>query len=127
MRIIRRNLRLGAAVLALTSLAADTNAADQTQIDGQYLQNRRCKGDRSDPAHLKVTIAAQEITYSGGNCSIDSRRDEDRKVVISVTCRFRSGAVSSADIAFEPRDGGGLHMTQQDGTFEADLFKCPDR
>ena len=127
MRSIRASLRLAAGLLAPLTLASLANAAEETRIEGQYLQNRRCKGDRSDPAHLKVTIAAQEITYSGGICSIDSRRDEDRKVVISVTCRFRSGAVSGADIAFTPLDGGGLHMTQQDGTFEADLFKCPDR
>ena len=95
------------------------------RIEGQYLQNRRCKGDRTDPAGMKVTIAPQEITYSGGVCSIDSRRDEERKVTFSVTCKFRSGAVSGADIAFEPREGGGLHMTQQGGTFEADLYKCP--
>jgi hypothetical protein len=30
-----------------------------------------------------------------------------------------------ADIAFTPLDGGVLHMVQQDGTFEADLFRCP--
>ena len=126
-RGIRVGLHLAAGLLAPLTLAALANAAEEMRIEGQYLQSRRCKGDRSDPAHLKVTIAAQEITYSGGICSIDSRRDEDRKVVISVTCRFRSGATSGADIAFEPREGGTLHMTQQDGSFEADLFKCPDR
>jgi hypothetical protein len=114
-----------AASLALISFASTANAAEEVQIEGQYLQNRHCKGDRTDPAGMKVTIAPREITYSGGVCSIDSRRDEERKVTLTVTCKFRSGAVSGADIAFEPREGGSLHMTQQDGTFEADLYKCP--
>ena len=125
MRSIRVSLRWAAGLLALLALASFANAAEEVLIEGQYLQNRRCKGDRTDPAGMKVTIAPREITYSGGVCSIDSRRDEERKVTLSVTCKFRSGAVSSADIAFEPREGGGLHMTQQDGTFEADLYKCP--
>lgn len=119
------SLRLAAASLALVSFASAANAAEEIQIEGQYLQNRRCKGDRTDPAGMKVTIAPREITYSGGVCSIDSRRDEERKVTLAVTCKFRSGAVSGADIAFEPREAGSLHMTQQDGSFEADLYKCP--
>lgn len=125
MRNIRISLRLAAASLALMTFASAADAAEEMRIEGQYLQNRRCKGDRTDPAGMKVTIAPLEITYSGGVCSIDSRRDEERKVTLSVTCRFRSGAVSGADIVFEPREGGGLHMTQQDSTFETDLYKCP--
>ena len=117
--------RLAAGLHALLILASCANAAEEMRIEGQYLQNRHCKGDRTDPAGMKVTIAPHEIIYSGGVCSIDSRRDEERKVTLSVTCKFRSGAVSGADIAFEPHEGGGLHMTQQDGTFEADLYKCP--
>ena len=109
------------------TFASNATAADEIRIEGQYLQNRRCKGDRTDPAGMKVTIAPREITYSGGVCTIDSRRDEECKITLSVTCKFRSGAVSGADIAFEPREGGALHMTQQDGTFEADLYKCPER
>ena len=116
---------MAAGLLALLNVPFFANAAEEMRIEGQYLQNRRCKGDRTDPAGMKVTIAPHEIIYSGGVCSIDSRRDEERKVTLSVTCKFRSGAVSGADIAFEPHEGGGLHMTQQDGTFEADLYKCP--
>jgi len=125
MRSIRIRRHLAAGLLAPLTLASLANAAEEMRIEGQYLQNRRCKGDRTDPAGMKVTISSREITYSGGVCSIDSRRDEERRVTFSVTCKFRSGAVSGADIAFEPREGGGLHMTQQDGTFEADLYKCP--
>jgi hypothetical protein len=114
-----------AVVLALMAFAACADAADEKPVEGQYLQNRRCKGDRSDPAGLKVTIAANEITYAGGVCSIDSRRNEASRIIYAVTCKFRSGAVMGAEIAFTPLDGGVLHMVQQDGTFEADLFKCP--
>lgn len=118
--------RIAAVVLALATFAACASAADEIQIEGQYLQNRRCKGDRSDPAGLKVTIAPNQITYSAGVCSIDSRRNDGNRVIFAVTCKFRSGAVMGADIVFTPLDDGTLHMVQQDGTFEADLYKCPN-
>lgn len=124
--VVRILARMAVAACALTALAASVHAADEMRIEGQYLQNRRCKGDRTDPAGMKVTIAPREITYSGGVCSIDSRRDEERKVVMSVTCKFRSGAVMGADIAFAALDDGTLHMVQQDGTFEANLYRCPN-
>ena len=113
------------ALLALATLAASARAADQISIEGRYLQNRVCRGDPRDPPGLKVTITAQEISYSGGICSIDSRRDEERKAIIAVTCRFKSGAVRGAEIAFEPLNDSSLHMTQQDGTFESNLYRCP--
>ncbi len=112
-------------LFALATFATAASAADEIPIEGQYLQNRVCRGDRRDPAGLKVTITAQEITYSGGVCSIDSRREEERKAIIAVTCRFKSGAVRGAEIAFAPLNDGSFHMTQQDGTFEADLHRCP--
>jgi len=118
-------VRIATVVLALTMFAPCARAADETPIEGQYLQNRRCKGDRSDPAQLKVTIAEHEITYSGGICAIDSRRNEGSRIVYAVTCKFRSGTVMGADIAFTPGGGGSLHMVQLDGTFETDLHKCP--
>ena len=118
-------MRTATALLALAMFSGCAHAADETPIEGQYLQNRRCKGDRSDPAGLKVTIAANEIAYAGGICSIDSRRLEGSKIIYAVTCKFRSGAVMGAGIELTPRENGSLHMMQQDGTFETDLYRCP--
>ena len=111
--------------LSVAAAAGSANASDELPIEGQYLQNRRCKGDRTDPAGLKVTIAPHQITYSGGVCSIDSRRNEGSKILLAVTCKFRSGAVMGADIALVRLDDDAMHMAQQDGSFEADLYKCP--
>jgi hypothetical protein len=120
-----RLVRIATIALAAAGLGAGANAADEMPIEGQYLQNRRCKGDRTDPAGLRVTIAPDQISYSGGVCSIDSRRDEGSRVFLAVTCKFRSGAIMGADIAFTRLDDRSLHMVQQDGSFEADLHRCP--
>jgi len=121
-----RLVRIAATATALVNSAAWAIASDEMPIEGQYLQNRRCKGDRTDPAGLKVTIAPREITYAGGVCSIDTSRSEGDKFIFAVTCKFRSGSTMGADIAFSPLPGGSLHMVQQDGSFEADLYKCPN-
>jgi hypothetical protein len=116
--------RISTIALALTAFVTCASASDEIPIEGQYLQNRPCKGERSEPAGLKVTIGAREITYSGGICSIDSRRNEESKIILGVTCKFRSGATMGADIAFTRLNDHTLHMVQQDGSFEADLHKC---
>jgi hypothetical protein len=127
MRSVSANLvQAMTTLVALTAFTAASKAADEIRIEGQYLQNRVCKGDRSDPVGLKVLITRSEIVYSGGTCSIGSRRDEEQKIIISVSCKFRSGAVMGADIAFSPTGGGALHMVQLDGSFESDLYKCPN-
>lgn len=95
-------------------------------FEGRYLQNRPCRGDSTDPANLRVTITPQQITYAGGTCAIKSRRSEGSRIVFGVSCRFRSGNTMGSDIAFTPQRGGAWHMTQGDGDFEADIYRCPD-
>lgn len=95
-------------------------------IEGRYLQNRPCRGDSTDPTNLRVTITPQQITYAGGTCAIKTRRSEASRIIFGVSCRFRTGNTMGSDIMFTPQRGGVWHMTQGDGDFEADIYKCPD-
>ncbi len=114
------------ATIAIAFAISSTSVmASEEPLEGQYLQNRPCTGTRTDPEGLKVTITSQEIVYSGGVCSIDSRRNEGDKTAFAVTCKFRSGAVMGANIALMRRDANSLQMEQQDGTFRAVLHRCP--
>jgi hypothetical protein len=117
--------RIATVSLVLATFVSCANASDEIPIEGQYLKNRPCKGDRSDPAALKVTISSNEIVHSGGTCSIDSRRNEGARSIFVVTCKFRSGATMGSEIEFTRRDTNSLHVLQQDASFEADLYKCP--
>lgn len=95
-------------------------------LEGRYLQDRPCRGDGSDPANLKVTITPQQITYAGGTCAIRTKRSEGSRLIFGVSCRFRSGHTMGSDIVFTHRPGGAWHMSQGDGDFEAEIYRCPD-
>ena len=94
-------------------------------IEGVYTQNEACRGDGSKQEFLRVKITSQEVTYSGGICSIDTRQQDADKVGMKVTCKFKSGAVLSSTISFTKRDNNTLDMAQQQGgTYKAVLHRC---
>ena len=97
--------------------------ADDT-FEGAYLQNQACRGDKSDPEFLRVSISPREISYAGGVCSIDDRKDDGKKIAVRVTCKFKSGSVMSDNLTFTLRDDSTLHMAQKDG-YTANLYRCP--
>jgi hypothetical protein len=94
-------------------------------IEGVYTQNEACRGDGSKQEFLRVKITSQEVAYSGGICSIDTRQQDADKVGMKVTCEFKSGAVLSSTISFTKRDNNTLDMAQQQGgTYKAVLHRC---
>jgi hypothetical protein len=94
-------------------------------FEGTYLQNKPCEGDGSDAMLLRVTITAQEITYAGGVCSIDDKRQDGDRLWMRVTCKFTSGVVVSDNISFTVKDDKTLSMAQQDGIYTSVLNRCP--
>jgi hypothetical protein len=115
--------RKGAVALGL-ALLFTCALADDLPIEGTYTQDQPCKGDGSDSEALIVKITPREITHGGGTCSIDGTRREQSKLVLRVTCKFGSGSLLGAEISFTPRADKTLHMIQQDGSYEAVLYKC---
>jgi hypothetical protein len=93
-------------------------------IEGVYTQNEACRGDGSKQEFLRVKITSQDVSYSGGICSIDTRQQDADKVDMKVTCKFKSGAVMSSTISFTKKDSNTLDMAQQDGTYKAVLHRC---
>jgi hypothetical protein len=100
-------------------------AGDSFVFEGTYLQNKPCQGDGSDAMLLRVTITPQEITYAGGVCAIDDKRQDGNKLSLHVTCKFKSGVVVSDNISFTAQDDRTLSMAQQDGSYTAVLNRCP--
>ena len=85
------------------------------QIEGVYTQNEACRGDGSKQEFLRVKITPQDVSYSGGICSIDTRQQDADKLGMKVTCKFKSGAVMSSTISFTKKDNNTFDMTQQEG------------
>src|SRR5580704_17568682 len=110
------------AVLAMTLSCA---AADDFPIEGIYTQNEVCRGDGSQQPFLRVTVTAQDVSYSGGVCSIDSRQQDGDHLSMRVTCKFSSGAVMASAVTFTKKDNNTFDMAQNEGTYKAVLHRCP--
>ena len=89
------------------------------------MQNKVCHGDGRDLEPMKVKIATQEISYAGGVCSIDDKRQDGNTLSVRVTCKFKSGSVLSDTIMFTAKDDKSLAMAQKSGSYTATLNRCP--
>lgn len=114
-------------MLGLMMFLGGALADDSFSIEGTYTQDQACVGDGTDPDFLLVKITPKEISYASGVCSVDDKKQEDKKVLVRVTCKFLSGSVMGANIAFTQRDNKAMDMVQLDGTYQAVLYKCPKK
>jgi hypothetical protein len=94
-------------------------------IEGIYTQNEVCRGDGTQQKFLRVQVTPQEVSYSGGKCSIDSKQQDGDSLAMRVTCKFSSGAVMASAVTFTKRDNNTFDMAQNEGTYKAVLHRCP--
>ena len=111
----------GALVVAGTVLAL---AEEDFPIAGTYTENRPCAGADASVARVKIT--ASEIDSSVfGLCTILEKKREGNKFSIHVECKGPGGAVMLGDIAFTIKPDNTLDFADQDNTYKAVLYKCP--
>ena len=55
---------------------------------GKFTQNAPCKGDGTDPAELKVRIAADQIESKSGICNFLSVTPEPNRLKANMECHF---------------------------------------
>jgi hypothetical protein len=111
----------GALALVFTCALADGDFP----IEGTFTQNELCRGDGSQQAFLRVKVTAQDVSYSGGVCSIDSKQQDGDHLAMRVTCKFSSGAVMASAVTFTKKDNNTFDMAQNEGTYRAVLHRCP--
>jgi hypothetical protein len=99
-------------------------AEGEFPLEGIFTQNEMCKGDGSQQQFLRVKITPQDVSYSGGVCSIDNKQQDGNNIAMKVTCKFKSGAVMGSAITFTMKDKNTFDMAQQDGTYRAVLHRC---
>jgi hypothetical protein len=118
--------RLAAAAgAALAMLLSCAHAEGDFPIEGIYTQNELCRGDGSQQQFLRVKVTAQDVSYSGGVCSIDSKQQDGDSLAMRVTCKFTSGAVMASAVTFTKKDNNTFDMAQNEGTYKAVLHRCP--
>ena len=114
-----------AAGAGLAMILSCAYAEGDFPIEGIYTQNELCRGDGSQQEFLRVKVTAQDVSYSGGICSIDSKQQDGDSLAMRVTCKFSSGAVMTSAVTFTKKDSNTFDMAQQEGTYKAVLHRCP--
>jgi hypothetical protein len=118
----KRALWLGAGLAMILNCAI---AEGDFPIEGIFTQNEPCRGDGSQQQFLRVKVTAQDVSYSGGVCSIDSKQQNGDSLAMRVTCKFSSGAVMASAVTFTKKDNNTFDMAQNEGTYKAVLHRCP--
>ena len=117
---------LGAGLtMSLATSLSGALAQGDFPLEGVFTQNEVCKGDGSQQQFLRVKITPQDVSYSGGVCTIDSKQLSGNSLSMRLTCKFTSGAVLSSGVTFTKKDDNTFDMAQQEGTYRAVLHRCP--
>ena len=119
------NERIVAAGAGLAMILSCAYAEGDFPIEGIYTQNELCRGDGSQQQFARVKVTAQDVSYSGGVCSIDSKQQDGDSLAMRVTCKFSSGNVMASAVTFTKKDNNTFDMAQQEGTYKAVLHRCP--
>jgi hypothetical protein len=119
--IVGRTFALGAGFAMILACA---HAQGSFPLEGVFTQNEVCRGDGSQQQFLRVKITPQDVSYSGGVCTIDTKQLDGNTMAMRVTCKFTSGAVMASSISFTMKDNNTFDMAQQDGTYRAVLHRC---
>ena len=113
-------------IVALAVLASPVQAEDDFPIVGTYTENQACKPDGSDPGVSRVKITPRDIDSVFGLCTILSRKRQGATYVVHVECKSPSGSQMLGDVNFTPREDKAVDFSDQDQTYKAVLYKCPD-
>jgi hypothetical protein len=113
-------------IVALAVLASPVQAEDDFPIVGTYTENQACKPDGSDPGVSRVKITPRDIDSVFGLCIILSRKREGATYIVHVECKTPSGSQMLGDVNFTPREDKAIDFSDQDQTYKAVLYKCPD-
>ena len=108
-------------MVALTSGAPADSAAlsdKSSWLLGNFTQNAPCKGDGSDPAELKVRIAADQI------CNFLSITPEPNRLKANMECHFPAGPLIG-DVTFTKKANGTIDVVDRDNNYTAILYRCP--
>jgi hypothetical protein len=113
-------------VAALAMLATPVVGEDDFPLVGTYTENQVCKGDGSDSGVSRVKITGRDIDSVFGLCTILSRKREGATFAVHVECKGPGGSQMLGDVNFTPRDDKIVDFSDQDQTYKATLYKCPE-
>ena len=122
-------LKVAARVLGVIALAAVGTAApgeEDFPLVGTYTENQVCKGDGSDSGVSRVKITLEDIDSVFGLCTILNKKRDGATFAVHVECKGPGGSQMVGDVNFTLRDDKTIDFSDQDQTYKAVLYRCPD-
>jgi hypothetical protein len=113
-------------IVALAALATPVHGEDDFPLVGTYTENLACKTDGSDAGVSRVTITPRHIDSVFGLCTILSKKREGATFVVHVECKGPGGSQMLSDVNLTPREDKTIDFSDQDQTYKAVLYRCPD-
>jgi hypothetical protein len=113
-------------IVALLSLATPVHAEDDFPIVGTYTENQACKPDGPDAGVSRVKITSRDIDSVFGLCTILSKKRDGATYMVHVECKGPGGSQMLGDVNFTPRADRTIDFSDQDQTYKAILYRCPD-
>ena len=113
-------------IVALATFASPAFGADDFPLVGTYTENQICQGGDSGSGVSRVKITVSEIDSAFGLCTILSRKRQGTTFALQVECKGPDGSKVLGDINFTPRDDKIVDFSDQDQTYKATLYKCPE-
>src|SRR6266568_295580 len=117
---------LGVIALATLGAASKATGEDDFQLVGTYPENQACKGDASDAGTAKVKITPRDIDSAFGLCTILDKKRDGNTFAIHVECKGPGGSQMVGDVSFAVREDKTIAFSDQDQTYKAVLYKCPE-
>ena len=99
---------------------------DDFPLVGTYTENQACKGDASDAGVSRVKITPRDIDSVFGLCTILDKKRDGNSFAVHVECRGPGGSQMLGDVNFSLRDDKTVDFADQDQTYKAVLYKCPE-
>lgn len=113
-------------IVALAAIATPVRAEDDFPIVGTYTENQTCKPDGADSGVSRVKITSRDIDSVFGLCTILSKKREGATYMVHVECKGPGGSQMLGDVNFTPRADKTIDFSDQDQTYKAILYRCPD-
>ena len=113
-------------VVALTALETPARGDEDFPLVGTYTENQVCQSNGSDAGVSRVKITSRDIDSVFGLCTILSKKREGPTFVVHVECKGPGGSQMLGDVNFTPREDKTVDFSDQDQTYKAVLYRCPE-
>jgi hypothetical protein len=113
-------------IVTLATLVRPGLSEEDFPLVGTFTENRACRGDGSDATVARVKITPRDIDSVFGLCTILSKKRQGATFTVHVECKGPGGSQMLGDVNFTPRDDKTIDFSDQDETYKAVLYKCPE-